>query len=286
MDEGQEATTAPHTIRPFTTTSEFKECVRLQEDTWGAGFSERVPSAILRVSQMLGGVSAGAYDADGALVGFVFGMTGLRDGEVTHWSDMLAVRPEARDAGLGRRLKEYQRSVVMELGVGTMRWTFDPLQARNAHLNLTHLGIVVREYVEDMYGQSDSPLHRGIGTDRLVALWILASERVRARLTGKSAILDPDIVMAAPAALDAVMSGRHPRPTRPNLDLVGDELRLVIPADIRSLMADDLELAVEWRMATRAAFSFYLSAGYEVTEFARGKRTSAYLLTRHELGTA
>ena len=99
-------------------------------------------------------------------------MTGVRDGALVHWSDMLAVGPEARDRGIGRRLKLYQRSLVAELGVTQILWTFDPLVARNAHLNLNALGARVIDYVPDMYGaDTGSTLHQGIGTDRFVVAW-------------------------------------------------------------------------------------------------------------------
>ena len=143
MVAGQKA--GSHIIRPFETMQEFHSCVELQEQTWGHGFSERVPTAILKVSQILGGVAAGAYSEDGDLEGFVFGMTGIRDDQLVHWSDMLAVTEHARDAGLGTQLKAYQREQVLARGVEKMLWTFDPLQSRNAHLNFVKLGIVVRE---------------------------------------------------------------------------------------------------------------------------------------------
>lgn len=273
---------AEYTIRPFASTEDYRACVELQEDTWGAGFSERVSPAILKVSQILGGVASGAWDEAGRLVGFVFGMTGLRDGRVVHWSDMLAVRPEARDAGLGRRLKEYQRTDVLSRGVDTMFWTFDPLQSRNAHLNVTRLGAVVREYRVDMYGESDSPLHQGIGTDRFVSLWLLDSERVEARLAGA----EPDTYADAPFALPAAGADPrgHPRPGAPDTSLGNDAVRVAIPSDVGSLMDDDMELAVAWRAATRTALTHYLDAGYQVEEFERGRTTSAYVLTRMPSG--
>ena len=278
------------TIRPFETVEEYRACVALQEETWGRGFSERVPPAILKVARILGGVSSGAYDADGRLVGFVFGMTGQRDGELVHWSDMLAVREDLRDSGLGTRLKAYQRNEVLGHGVQKMLWTFDPLQSRNAHVNFNKLGIVVREYAENMYGETDSPLHRGIGTDRFIALWLLASERVSERLgralagttrdgSGPAAAwTDPSVV---PVALDAAAaSGRPPRPLTPDPGHDGDAVAARIPSDILALMADDMGLARAWRAATREAFRPYLDRGYEVSEFARGEPTSTYLMTR------
>src|SRR5437016_285860 len=159
-------------VRHLRTQEEYVACVALQEETWGADFSERVPAAILKVSQRLGGVSAGAFDNRERLVGFVFGITGVEHGRLVHWSDMLAVRPELRDHGIGRRLKQFQREALLQLGVGTVYWTFDPLVARNAHFNLNRLGVRVTEYVIDMYGSdTDSALHRVRGHDRFLYAW-------------------------------------------------------------------------------------------------------------------
>lgn len=265
-------------IRPFRTIEEFRACVDLQEETWGQGFSERVAPAILKVAQILGGVSAGAWDEEGALVGFVFGMTGVRDGEVVHWSDMLAVRRGLRDTGLGTRLKAYQRDALLDRGITKMYWTFDPLQSRNAYLNFSKLGIVVREYARDMYGQTDSPLHRGIGTDRYIALWLMDTDRVARRVAGEER--GPDSLQAARAlaVLDADESGDLPRPGRVLLGAGEAAIRVPIPADVSSVMADSMELAVAWREATREALTHYIDRGYEVRELVRGPRVSHYLL--------
>src|SRR5215210_1930783 len=142
------------TIRDLQTLEEYLACCELQEETWGRGFSERVPAAILRVSQKIGGVTAGAFAPDGQMIGFVFGMTGLRDGKPAHWSDMLAVREHARGHHLGDRLKHFQRERVRALGCELMLWTYDPLVARNAHFNINRLGAMPVEYVTDMYGSN------------------------------------------------------------------------------------------------------------------------------------
>ena len=92
---------------------------------------------------------------------------------------MLAVAAAARDLGLGTRLKLYQRELLLPAGVEEVRWTFDPLEARNAHLNFNHLGAEVAEYVEEMYeGEEGSELFAGIGTDRFILSWKIAGERV------------------------------------------------------------------------------------------------------------
>lgn len=270
------------TIRPLEGVEEYRACVDLQEDTWGEGFSERVAPAILLVSQILGGVASGAFDEGGHLVGFVFGMTGLRDGTLVHWSDMLAVRPAARGTGLGRSLKLHQREQVLARGVEVMHWTFDPLRTRNAHLNFSRLGITAPEYVEDMYGQTDSPLHRGIGTDRFVARWEMASPRVRGRLDGSQPGPTGEALAGLPAAVDrdAASTLDRPGPTDPRLGLDDPHIRVVVPPDIGILMDEAPTLARDWRQATRAALSHYLARGWTAREFVRDPHTPAYILVR------
>ncbi|MBT8395695.1 MAG: GNAT family N-acetyltransferase [Gemmatimonadetes bacterium] len=272
------------TIRPFSCLEEYEACADFQEEVWGEGFSEKVPSAILMIANRLGGLAAGAFDESGFMHGFVFGITGPVEGELVHWSDMLAVRKSGRDKGLGAYLKWYQREVMLDRGVREMRWTFDPLQGRNAHVNFNKLGIVCREYVKDMYGDTDSPLHRGVGTDRFVAEWSLDSERVEARLSeaGGTAAVDPTEFVSVPQVFPVVEVGDFPQPGSPDLDLEDPRLLVAIPADIEPIMDDDLALAVRWREATREVFSHYLSRGYEVQEFFRGEPVSFYLLERGE----
>ena len=149
-------TTGTVTLRSLETLADFEACVELQRETWGRDFSGCVPASVLMVVHKVGGVTAGAFDEDGHLVGFVFGITGYTDGRPLHWSHMLAVREGARGSGVGVRLKLYQRELLLAGGVHTARWTFDPLVAKNAHVNLNRLGAIVTDYVENMYGDSNS----------------------------------------------------------------------------------------------------------------------------------
>jgi len=160
------------TIRHLDGAAELDACVAMQHAIWGPGFREAVPRTILLIAQKMGGVVAGAFDGD-RMLGFVFGLTGVRNGTVAHWSDMLAVDPAFRDLGVGRALKAFQRDAVVALGVREMYWTYDPLIARNAHFNLNRLGAEVDDYVIDMYGTTGSTLHGGLQTDRFVVRWQL-----------------------------------------------------------------------------------------------------------------
>lgn len=269
------------TIRPFRTHQDYEACIALQEATWGTGFSERVPMALMIVSQRLGGVAAGAFDDDGSLAGFIFGLSGIENGNPVHWSDMLAVRTDCRGRGLGIRLKSYQRNVVLENGIRRMYWTFDPLESQNAYINLARLGIVAREYVENMYGQTDSPLHRGIGTDRFIALWQLDAARVERRLAEEESPAAIEELAGVPRVLDCTPASPSgwPEPEARETPRA-DQILAAIPSNIQALKAATPELAARWREATRSVLRSYLSNGYEVCELIRGARVSHYLLRR------
>lgn len=275
-------TVRDYAIRPFETLEDYRECVRLQEEVWGEGFSERVPVAILRVARRLGGIAAGAYDGEGCLCGFVFGMTGIEDGIPVHWSDMLAVRVGHRDRGLGTLLKRYQREELLERGVERTYWTFDPLQSKNAYVNFAKLGIVVREYVRDMYGETDSPLHRGIGTDRFVALWLLASDRVGERLVGRRPPPTIEELPDVPRVVPVEGEGELLRPGPADAGCEEGRLLVTVPADILRIVDRRPEVAVRWRRETRKAFEGYLGRGYRVEELVRDGAVSHYLLVREQ----
>lgn len=267
-------------IRPLRKLREFRACVELQEETWGP-FSEGVPVAILRAAQRLGGVCSGAFDSRGRLVGFVFGMTGVEAGRLVHWSDMLAVRPELRNQGLGKRLKRHQREELLDRGVETVYWTFEPLEAKNAYFNLARLGAVAAAYYPDYYGDTSSPLHRGIGTDRLLAVWRIASPRVHDRLAGEGARTIAAAVAGAPLLNPVTGTVDGLRSAEPRLDVEQPAVRIAIPADIQGLKSRHPDLALEWRRHTRVAFSTYLERGYEAGEFVRETDSwGSYLLVR------
>ena len=246
-------------IRALHTPEEYAACVALQRETWGAGFAEAVPSAILKINQQIGGVTAGAFDEHGALVGTVFGLTGWRHGEPVHWSHMLAVNPAFRDRGIGRRLKEFQREVLKAQNIKTMLWTFDPLVARNARLNLRTLGVRVVEYVGDMYGSNEaSAIDSIIGTDRFIVEWELQTEL--ARSSSPSRALD-DAAMAAAAGTQPDLV------PRPDVLPAARAVHVPIPHDIQQLKQHTPDIAKRWRLSTRAAFRHYLAAGYTVCGF-------------------
>jgi predicted GNAT superfamily acetyltransferase len=172
-------------IRPLTTLEHFERCVVLQIDVWGYSDGDVIPRRVFVVAQRIGGQVIGAFDGD-TLVGFAMSLPGYRDGKPYLHSHMLAVLPQYRNAGIGRSLKLAQRDDAIARGFDLMEWTFDPLEIRNAHLNVARLGVIVRRYQPDFYGPSSSPLQGGLPTDRLYAEWWLRSDRVASILRGEA----------------------------------------------------------------------------------------------------
>lgn len=269
------------TVRPLEEEGEYAACLALQQRTWGEHFAELVPASLLKVAPEVGGVASGAFDGD-RLVGMVFGISGIRDGRPAHWSDMLAVEASYRGRGLGRRLKLHQRDRLLAIGIERVLWTFDPLVARNAHLNLTRLGATARTYRRDVYGVSDSPLHAGIGTDRILADWELRSPRVLDRLADVTPAGAPRPDDDAPfLAAPAVDPGPFPRPGPWTHPSGAERVRLAVPSDIQALKQAEPALALEWRHHTREALEGAFEDGYAAVELERvNGAVSAYTLAR------
>ena len=168
-------------IRKCTALDEMKTCVSLQQEVWNFTDAELVPLRLFVVADKVGGQVIGAFDGDN-MVGFALAVPGARSGHAYLHSHMLAVQPGYRNAGLGRRIKLFQREDALARGFDLVEWTFDPLEIKNAYLNIVRLGAITRRYNINQYGITSSPLQGGLPTDRLVAEWWLRSNRVRSLL--------------------------------------------------------------------------------------------------------
>jgi predicted GNAT superfamily acetyltransferase len=181
-------------IRSCQGLEELDACVQLQGDVWGYGDRDVVPRRVFVVGQKIGGQVMGAFDTTqpgagpqggaGSLVGFAMALPGISGATPYLHSHMLAVNPDYRNQGIGRRLKLFQREEALARGIGLMEWTFDPLEIKNSFLNLARLGAIVRRYAPNFYGVTSSPLHGSVPTDRLCAEWWLGSDWVRSFLDG------------------------------------------------------------------------------------------------------
>jgi predicted GNAT superfamily acetyltransferase len=267
-------------VRPVATRAECQACVALQHEIWGPKHEDAVPASILQVVAKVGGIVAGAFTPDGELVGFVFGLPALIDGTIAHWSHVLGVRESSRNAGVGRLLKEYQRAELARRGIARMYWTFDPLVAKNAHLNLNLLGARVVEYVRDMYGTTTSPLHNGLATDRLVVACDTSPDASRPARDAMPPFARAPVLTAEPRSGDvtALIVGAH----RPHT------LLLEVPVDIQLVTAQTADGAALWHSAVRTHFEWALQHGYAVTGLRRDPVTSRafYVLELHAPGSS
>jgi predicted GNAT superfamily acetyltransferase len=243
--------------------AEFAACEALSRDIWGAAERNVVPRELLLTMQLNGGLVHGAFLPDGRLVGFCFGFAGLRDGQLRLCSHQLGVVPELRGAGIGIELKLAQRKDAQRLGYPLVSWTFDPLEARNAYINLHRLGCIARLYDRNHYGEMEDELNRGLPSDRLEAEWWLARPKP-----------------VAPRGVPVVMLrlGGDGEPVREEVDLTrAPAVLIAVPRDFQAIKKTSLGLAQRWRLESRAALEAALSAGMIAVDF---RREGAYLMAR------
>lgn len=180
---------------------ELRACVALQKEVWNFTDAELVPLRMFVVAERVGGQVMGAF-AGREMVGFALSVPGTRSGHVYLHSHMLAVRKDHRNGGLGRRLKLLQREDALARGIELIEWTFDPLEIKNAYLNLEKLGAIVRRYNINQYGITSSPLQGGLPSDRLIAEWWLKSRRVEKLLaTGENPEFRHETTIEVPAQI-------------------------------------------------------------------------------------
>jgi predicted GNAT superfamily acetyltransferase len=211
-------------IRDASSHQDLDEVTRIQREVWKVEDIDIVGRIQLRASQHAGGSVLIAEEDDGAIAGFAYAFPAFEPGETFWHSDMLAVRPRFRGGRVGQALKWAQRDAGLGKGIRRITWTFDPMQAGNAHLNLELLGVTVREYLRDFYGVTSSDLHHGLPTDRLLASWDLESPRVAALSRGEkpAPALAEATVVIPPAWNDLV--GREPQRARDEQRRVATEL--------------------------------------------------------------
>jgi predicted GNAT superfamily acetyltransferase len=253
-------------VRPARERGDYDACVRLQREVWGLSDLE-ITSAIQLVATVHAGGSLLVAESAGDIVGFCYAFAALRGNEAHLHSDMLAVHPAARGRGVGPRLKWAQREEALRRSLRLVTWTFDPMRAGNARLNLHRLGAVAREFLPDFYGTTSSALHHGLATDRLLVRWELDRARVARRAAG-GAVTSPAFD-ALPAINEVKVSGRGEVPVSspPRLDLDGKELLLEIPDDWDAVVRADAGLAREWQDVVRRAFESLFARGYEAAGF-------------------
>jgi predicted GNAT superfamily acetyltransferase len=271
-------------LRDLRGIDDYRAVVELEREIWAyTDWNDviTVPAFIITIKR--GGILIGAFDESDRMIGFAFSIVGMKDGKPTQWSHMMGVLKEHRQSGLGRLLKLAQRDRALDAGFDLMEWTFDPLQALNAHLNFTRLGVVCDEYVENLYGESTSALHRGTPTDRFVVEWWLRKPHVERRIDpGSRLAVRADDAASAPMANRTGTAGDWCSPMTSDLSLDTPRLWVEIPPSFTDMQQQAPELAREWRFKTREIFQAYFGRGYRAVDFElqRERGGGRYLLAR------
>ena len=238
-----------------------------------------VPYHVLLAVAHNGGILVGAYDGE-EIVGYVFGFLGFYQTEkgtdIKHCSHILAIHPDYQSQGIGYKLKRAQWQLVRQQGLELITWTYDPLESRNAFLNIAKLGAVCNTYLRDEYGEMSDELNEGISSDRFLVNWWVNSNRVAQRLSTKPRKkLDLAHFLAAHAQIinDTKLNGAGlPVPDQDRMYILEDPktrpsiTMFEIPADYQAMKASDLDLAIEWRMYSRTVFELFFHHGYLVTD--------------------
>ena len=274
-------------IRPLQSQEEFSEGEKLQKEIWGFADREITPLNEMVVMQHNGGLVFGAFEG-ARMVAFCYGMPAYKDKKVYHYSRMLGVLSRFQDQGLGYKMKMFQRNWVSQHQLDLIKWTFDPLQSRNGFFNIEKLGVIIREYAINIYGNSSSVFNAGLETDRFVVEWQINSKRVSNKLKKSGSEVSVASIIEKkkydPLILTAINKDGYLEPQGVRLYSKAKKVCVELPDNINEMKNFDKELAVTWRFETRKVFTEMFKRGYVIIGFSTGvhknRRRCYYLLKK------
>ncbi len=265
-------------IRPLKTLDDFHAAEQVQRAAWESDDIDIAPLHIMLTIARNGGVVLGAFAQD-QLVGFVLGFLGTSNRygteapatvKLKHCSHQMGVLPEWQSRGVGYALKVAQREAVLNQGVRLITWTYDPLESKNARLNIAKLGAVCNTYIRDYYGKLRDDLNRGLATDRFQVDWWIASRRIETRLTRHRPPLQLRHYLDVGAPIiNAVQWNDRGLPVcqDPAEPSTADRFLVEIPADYQAIRRADNALAMAWRLHFRSICEAAFAFGYTVIDY-------------------
>src|SRR5215203_1877581 len=256
-------TRPPITVRPIETVAEYQACQEIQRRAWGItqdGYV--VPVATMISVQHAGGLVLGAFEG-ARLAGFAFGYLGRVEGQWALYSQLTGVDPAVQDRGVGGLLKQAQRAWARGQGLALVAWSFDPLQAGNANLNLHRLGAYSHTYQVDYFGERSDALNVGLETDRLLALWPVDDARIHWRAGAGPA----RVILVGEVRADGAIAPRLEESAA--TEDADATLHAEIPVDFPAIKGHDPALARDWQLALRAVLQRSFAAGYSAMDFLR-----------------
>lgn len=246
-------------LRVLKTSEDMKQIQKLEHEIWNMA---PLPIHQTITAAQNGGLLLGAFH-ENELVGFSYGFAGFNKGTGYLCSHMLGIHPDHQDKGLGALLKQKQKEMASEMGYDLITWTFDPLESRNAYLNLAKLSAICSTYVENCYGDMDDSLNHGLPTDRLKAEWWINSSHVNAPLQAESESAQNPFIWGV---------SEDDFPILLNTDWEGSlgPVLVPIPANFQAIKNQNYELAMDWRFKTREILKRLFAQGYAMTSFKKG----------------
>ncbi|GAA0426962.1 MAG: GNAT family N-acetyltransferase [Bacillota bacterium] len=241
-------------IQKITEMDALESILHLENQIWG----NATPVHQTYTAINNGGLMLGAYDGD-KLIGFSYSFTGYDGQEVYLYSHMLGLLPDYRKAGLGERMKRKQAEIADQMGYEKMIWTFDPLQSLNAYLNMNKLGATGVKYKENYYGDMDDGLNRGMATDRIIIEWHWNEDK---SLENVQTVIEEQVLLLEKEGMP--ISNLHA-----DQNLKENAYFVSVPNNIQEIKSNQLELAIDWRMKTRAVFNCLFKQGYRAKGFIR-----------------
>ncbi|MFM1654192.1 GNAT family N-acetyltransferase [Brevibacillus sp. B_LB10_24] len=232
-----------------------------------------------------GGMVLGAFDAE-RLIGFQYSFAGFDGKKPYLCSHTLGIHPDYRKSGIGEQLKRVQREEALRIGYDLITWTYDPLETVNGNLNIRKLGAVCSKYIENCYGEMTDILNAGIPSDRFEVEWRIQSEHVSRRMQGDRN--GQEDIVSFPQAVQLAVDDRGfavPVDIDLRFDQPSGTLAVAVPANFQNVKVADMELALRWRLQTRAVFSHYFKQGWQVVQFVKSDGQAPahyYLLQKSE----
>jgi predicted GNAT superfamily acetyltransferase len=273
-------------IRPLHTLAEFHAAEELQRAVWGSADIDIAPLHVMLTIAKNGGVVLGAFAAD-QLIGFVYGFVGMTDradAKLKHTSHQMGVLPGWQSRSVGYALKVAQREAVRQQGLRLITWTYDPLESKNARLNIAKLGAVCNTYIRNYYGELRDDINLGLATDRFQVDWWIATPHVETHLarqqTSLLSYLQEDVTILNPATWD---ERGLPVCANPIESRRPDRFLVEFPADFQAVKRADNALAIAWRLHLRSICEAAFPDGFTVIDYVHEPGTRArsfYLLQK------
>lgn len=251
------------TVRDLTTYEACLQARAIQQACWQFAPGEGLHPPMLVIAARSGGTVLGAFDGE-RMIGFLFGFLGLHEGgQLKLCSQTMAVLPDYRNRGVAAALKWTQRDRMLALGIDLITWTYDPLEAANARLNLHTLGATARTYYRNLYGESLGVLNQGLPSDRFLVEWWIREPHVVERAAGGPV---PAEGLEGPVLNPCQGEGSQRRISALHLETTAPVVHAEIPSSFQAMKRADLGLAADWRAQIRQLFETCFARGYQAVD--------------------